>query len=140
MTAAMKLAVFASGAFFLTGLLTGVWKFRWMAIAPKHQAPPYVDIAHRAALMYSFACLVIAKFLEFSPFSETVNLASAGGPIAFFAIAVGTYVLLGHRNETSNQFEHPSFTTTWGMWILAAVEILGFSVLFYGFAMSQLFG
>lgn len=140
MTPSMKLAIFASGALMLTGLLTGLWKFRWMAKGPKHQAPPYVDIAHRAALMYSFACLVIAKFLEYSPFAELVNLACTAGPIAFFGIAVGTYVSLGLRNETDNQFKQPSFSTTWGMWILAGVEIVGFGVLFSGFVMTRLFG
>jgi hypothetical protein len=31
--------------------------------------PVYVDIAHRAAFLYSFAMLVIAKLMEFNPCS-----------------------------------------------------------------------
>ena len=38
-----------------------------MLSAPDHLAPHYVDTAHRAALLYSFACLVLVHFAELSP-------------------------------------------------------------------------
>ena len=37
-----------------------------MAVSENHLAHPYVDIAHRAALLYSFATLLIAVFVELS--------------------------------------------------------------------------
>ena len=40
----------------------------------------YVDICHRAALMYAFACLVLAEVASRSAWSETVNAAAASGP------------------------------------------------------------
>ena len=54
--------IFAAGAIFLLALVLGVWKYRQMATSPNHLAHPYVDIAHRAALMYSFATLLVAVF------------------------------------------------------------------------------
>jgi len=54
MTGADELARFACGAFFLVGLVTGVWKYRGMATSAEAVAPVYVDIAHRASLMYAF--------------------------------------------------------------------------------------
>lgn len=36
----------------------GVWKYRQMAASESGQAHFYVDAAHRAALLYSFALLL----------------------------------------------------------------------------------
>ena len=70
-----KLTMLACGIFFLNALATGVWKYVAMIGRPDHRAPFYVDTAHRAALLYTFACLVLVKFLETSPFSTAVNVA-----------------------------------------------------------------
>lgn len=138
MTPETKLTTLACGIFFLTALVTGVWKYAGMMSRPDHRAPFYVDTAHRAALLYSFACLVLAKFVELSPFSHGVNLAAAGLPILFFATAIATYVHLGWRDATDNQFRTRTFATTWGMWMLIAGEIGGFLVLFAGFLATAL--
>ena len=61
---ATALTVGAAGGIFLLALILGVWKYRQMATSPEHLAHPYVDIAHRAALMYSFATLLVAVFVE----------------------------------------------------------------------------
>lgn len=135
MTLAHSVTLTACGTFFMTGLLCGVWKWRAMVTSDSHQAPFYVDTAHRAALLYSFACLVLREFLEHSPFSETVNTLAVSAPILFFAIAVATYIALGLRNETDNQFAHPSAFQHTGMLMLIAAEIGGFGVLFVGFLM-----
>ena len=45
----------AAGLVFLWALVLGVWKYRQMAASPEGLAHPYVDTAHRAALLYSFA-------------------------------------------------------------------------------------
>lgn len=138
MTTSILLTTTACGTFFLTALLTGVWKWRAMLASPEHLAPHYVDTAHRAALLYSFACLVLIHFLELSPFPEPVNVAAAAAPLAFFALAIATYCVLGYRDETDNQFSERNFATTTGMVLLAAAEIGGFALLFGGFLATQL--
>jgi hypothetical protein len=52
--------------------------------AEDHRAHPYVDIAHRAALLYSFATLLIAVFVEPSAWPAWVNLAAAMVVVFFF--------------------------------------------------------
>lgn len=133
MTPEIRLTLLACGLFFLTALLTGTWKYLAMLSRPDHRAPFYVDTAHRAALLYSFACLVLVKFLELSPFPSPVNLIATGLPLLFFAAAIATYVRLGWANTTENQFTERTFATTWGMRMLVAGEIGGFLVLFAGF-------
>ncbi|HUH75463.1 MAG TPA: hypothetical protein VLZ75_13795 [Chitinophagales bacterium] len=128
-TLAEKIAIIASGVFFMTGLLTGVWKYFAIMKSPNHQAPIYVDIAHRAALMYAFACLVLLEFIKWSTLSDLVESLAAGFPILFFAIAIGTYVILGFTDHTDNQFKKRNFITTTGMYLLIAGEVGGFAVL-----------
>ncbi|HEY0405685.1 MAG TPA: hypothetical protein VGC89_08145 [Pyrinomonadaceae bacterium] len=67
MSTAIKISLIASGIFLMKGLLSGILKHRRIMTSPRHRAPVYVDIAHRAALLYSFAALVIARLLEGSP-------------------------------------------------------------------------
>jgi hypothetical protein len=131
--APVRLAVAASGTLLLVGMLLGVWKWRQMLRAPSHAAHPYVDIAHRAALLYAFACLVLAALVAASPFPAAVNLAAVVGPIAFFAAAVATYARLGAAARTDNQFRARSFATTTGMWILTVAEVAGAAVALAGF-------
>ena len=57
-----KAVVLAAGLIFLWALLLGAWKYREMAAAEDGLAHPYVDVAHRAALLYSFATLLLAAF------------------------------------------------------------------------------
>lgn len=130
---ATTLALLACGLFFLTGLCTGVWKWRAMLSRPSHRAPYYVDTAHRAALLYSFACLVLERFAALSPFSAALTLVATALPILFFATAIATYIRLGIADATENQFERRTFVTTTGMVLLIAGEIGGFSILFVGF-------
>jgi hypothetical protein len=108
-TLAEKIAIIASGIFFMTGLLTGVWKYFAIMKSPNHQAPIYVDIAHRAALMYAFACLVLLEFIKWSTLSEIVESLATALPVLFFGIAIGTYVLLGFKDNTDNQFKEKKF-------------------------------
>lgn len=91
--------------------------------SPNHQAPIYVDIAHRAALMYAFACLVLLEFIKWSTLSEMAESVAAGFPVLFFAIAIGTYVILGFTDHTDNQFKKRNFITTTGMYLLIAGEV-----------------
>ena len=67
MASAEKLALLACGVFFLNALVTGTWKYVQIRSSPIAQAHPYVDVAHRASLLYSFAALLLARFVELSP-------------------------------------------------------------------------
>jgi hypothetical protein len=129
----VKVALTAAGVFFLTALLTGVWKYRYMLLDERHVAPFYVDVAHRAALLYTFAALFLSQIVQQSPFPRTVNVLAIGGPLVFFAIAIATYIRLGLENRTDNQFRERNFATTWGMLALIVAEVGGFGVLFAGF-------
>src|SRR3982750_3479082 len=99
-----KIALTAAGTFFMTALLTGVWKYRHMLLSDGHVAPVYVDTAHRAALLYTFAAVLLARLVEESPFPPTGNLVAIGGPLTFFAVAIVSYIGLGFENRTDNQF------------------------------------
>lgn len=147
MESALTLALVACGLFFLTGLLTGVWKYLCIARSPTAQAPAYVDLCHRAALMYSFACLVVAQFVELSVWSPAVDFWATLALVVYFANAVLMYAVHGVLRDTDNQFLKPHVlgrSTLPGplfaafMWSLVAAEIGGFLVLFSG-AMKGLF-
>ena len=135
-----RLTLLAAGVIFLLALVLGVWKYRQMATSPEHVAHPYVDIAHRAALMYSFATLLIAVFVELSSWAMWVNLAAAGVLVFFFLVAIGSYIMHGALKYTTNQFERPTAGLHAGMWALVVGEIGGFAVLLAGFADGQLLG
>ena len=139
---AVVLCIVAAGVFFLAALLTGAWKYFHIARSESATAPVYVDIAHRAALMYSFAALLLAVFARLSAWSDAVNLVAGALPLAFFAFAIGGYVLHGALRDTDNQFLRPHRVGSWHlpggamtafMWALMAAEIGGFVVLFAGF-------
>jgi hypothetical protein len=135
-----KAVLLAAGLIFIWALLLGVWKYRLMAASPDGLAHPYVDTAHRAALLYSFATLLIASFVELSGFSTAVNVIAAFAVIAFFVGAIAGYAWHGIRRDTENQFregEGPAGLHQF-MWALILVEIAGFSVLLAGFVSEQI--
>lgn len=107
MVDAVQLAQLSCGGFFLAGLATGAWKYRAMITDADGQAPVYVDICHRAALMYAFACLVLAEFARLSAWPPWVNLIAVAAPVAFFASAVAAYALHGVLRDTDNQLRRP---------------------------------
>lgn len=107
MTLAEKLCLTATFVFFMTGLLTGIWKYGCMARSPKAAAPRYVDIAHRSSLMYSFAAMLLGWFASHSVYPDWLNTLAAICALGFFALAIGTYVIHGLLRDTSNQFRKP---------------------------------
>ncbi|BBY03357.1 hypothetical protein [Mycobacterium seoulense] len=133
-----KVTLLAAGLIFLLALVLGVWKYRQIMAAADHRAHPYVDIAHRAALLYSFATLLLAVFVELSAWPAWVNLVAAGVVVFFFVGAILSYIGHGARRDTVNQFEDPAPGTGLVMALLIAGEIGGFSVLLAGFAVGQL--
>ncbi|WP_280365520.1 hypothetical protein, partial [Nocardia abscessus] len=101
-------------------------------------AHPYVDTAHRAALLYAFATLLIAVFVELSGWPTIANLVAAGTTVAFFVAAIATYVYHGWRRDTDNQIRQPVRGTRAFMVALIGGEIGGFAVLLAGFVHQQL--
>src|SRR6201997_5301085 len=128
----------AAGLIFLLALGLGVWKYRQIMVTENHRAHPYVDIAHRAALLYSFATLLIAVFVELSAWPAWVNLTAAMVLVFFFVAAIASYISHGARRDTTNQFENPDRGTEVGLAVLIAGEIGGFGVILAGFIVGQL--
>ena len=136
-----KAVILAAGVMFLIALALGVWKYRQIASSPEARAHPYVDIAHRAALLYSFATLLVAVFVQFSGWSELVDLICAGVLYFFFIGAVIGYSYHGWKRDTDNQFRDPtpSAGVVHGYMIALIVgEIGAFAVLLAGFVDAQL--
>lgn len=140
MSTAIKISLVASGLFLLTGLLSGILKYQRIMASPRHRAPVYVDIAHRASLLYSFAALVIARLLEDSPLSPGVQVLAASIPLAFFAVTIAGYIAHGLKDDTNNIFSERSFTTTWYMYLLIVGEVGGVGLIFGGFLYTTLKG
>ena len=144
---AATLCLLAAGLFFMTALLTGVWKYACIAASANAQAPVYVDIAHRTALLYSFAALLLREFVPYSPVSPAATRWAVGVPLLFFGAAIAMYAVHGALRDTDNQFRKPyvlgsarlpGLAVHGLMWALVAGEIGGFSILLYGFLRSAL--
>lgn len=129
------IALSASGIFFLVGLLTGLWKYLCMRRHPQAEAPHYVNIAHRAALMYAFSSQLLAVFAALSAFPGWLNTVAVIPPLVFFAIAIAHYVELGMTTDSKNSLrDSPDKAKDYRILnVLAVAEIGGFSVLLIGF-------
>jgi uncharacterized membrane protein len=90
-------------------------------------------------LLYSFATLLVAVFVELSAWPVWVNLTAAMVVVFFFVGAILSYIGHGLRRDTVNQFEKPDRALTVGMVLLIAGEIGGFGVLLAGFVAGQFF-
>lgn len=129
----------AAGLIFLLALILGIWKYRQMATSPDHLAHPYVDIAHRSALLYSFATLLVAVFVELSAWPARVNATAASIIIVFFVGAIGSYILHGAKRDTTNQLSQPGRSIHVLMTALIIAETGGFTILLTGFLKGWLF-
>lgn len=141
MSMAEKAALLSAGLFLLIGLFTGIWKYLQIRRSEKARAHYYVDVAHRASLMYAFACVVLERLAAESAWSDTVNLLAVLAAVLFFALAVASYVVHGLLADTTNQLrrphrlgkgELPAFMITGFMWLLILAEVGGVAVLFAG--------
>jgi hypothetical protein len=133
-----KVVLLAAGLLFLWALLLGIVKYRQMLASPEGRAHYYTDTAHRAALLYSFATLLVAVFVELSGWSATVDLIAAGALLLFFVVAIGMYMIHGLRGDTDNQIRDR--TPSLGPFMIALIvgEVGGFVVLLAGFVEAQL--
>jgi hypothetical protein len=137
MNLSVKIALLFSGLFLLNGMITGVWKYARIMSSAEHKAPVYVDIAHRASFFYSFASLVIAKLIEFSPFSDFWQTLIITFPLSYFVLTVFGYMKEGYLDRTENMFSERNFVTTWFMYGLIAGEIGGLVFILGGFIYTQ---
>ena len=140
MNLAIKISLLSSGLFLLAGMLVGIVKHQRMLKSADHMAPAYIDIAHRAAFLYSFAMLVIAKLLEYSPYSETVQLGAMGLVLVFLSVTIIGYFVTGMMNKTDNLFRNRDFRTTWYVYMLTVGEITGLAIIVWGFISTQFLG
>jgi hypothetical protein len=139
---AADFALVSAGAFLLTGLITGIWKYACIHANSEAKAPPYVDTAHRASLLYAFACALIAELCRRSAWPDGVNFGACLALVAFFAAAVLGYVVHGLLRDTDNQLRRPHRLgrmivppglMVGFMLMLILTEIAGFLIVFSGF-------
>ncbi|MEO7736490.1 MAG: hypothetical protein ABIY55_36360 [Kofleriaceae bacterium] len=132
----------SAAAFFLVGLAAGVWKYLCIATTAEARAPFYVDTAHRASLLYAFACGLLSQLVAHSAWSSTTNLVAAAVLVTFFAAAVLGYVVHGVLRDTDNQLARPHRLGTGTvapaamvifMVSLMVAELGGFTVIFVGY-------
>lgn len=138
---AAHFALVSAGLFLFVGMITGWWKYRHMMQSPDALAPAYVDICHRTALMYSFACIVLQQLALQSRWPDAVNISAVVVPILFFASAVAGYAMHGWLRDTDNQLRRPhkvgnktvpSVVIRVYMFALAIGQIGGLTVLLAG--------
>ncbi len=135
---AAKISLAFAGLYLLAGMLIGIIKYRRTMTSAEHRSPIYIDIAHRAAFMYSFAALVMSRLLEFSPYSERVQLGATALVLLFLTLTILGYLSAGLRDDTDNLFRERNFKTTWYMYALIAGEIGGLAVILWGYLSTQL--
>lgn len=133
-----KAVLLAAAVMFLWALLLGAWKYRQILESEESVAHPYVDIAHRAALLYSFALLLVATFVELSGWGTAVDLIAAGALTFYFFAAVAGYAVHGWLRDTDNQFRNPVSGLHGFMASLMVAEIGGWLVLVAGFVDGQI--
>lgn len=134
-----KVVLLLAALMFLWALLLGVMKYVQMDASEEGTAHPYTDTAHRAALLYSFALLLVATFVQFSGWGVVVNLLAAGGMALYFYASVLSYMVHGWKRDTDNQFRRPVPGLKAFMFSLIAVEIGGWLILIAGFLDAQVF-
>jgi uncharacterized membrane protein len=134
-----KAVLVAAALMFLWALLLGVLKYRQIMASEARAAHVYTDIGHRAALMYSFALLLVATFVQLSAWSTLVNLLAAGAMAFYFYAAVANYTLHGLRRDTENVFRDDVRGMQPFMAGLIVAEIGGWLVLIAGFLDAQVF-
>lgn len=141
LTPAVALAILAAGCFLVIGLFTGIWKYVAMMRSERARAPYYVDIAHRASLLYASSSLILGSLAYFSIWSEQINLIAVLANVIYFALAIGTYVIHGALKDTDNQLRKPhrlgklslpTILIQLFMWSLILAEVGGTLVLLAG--------
>ena len=136
-----KITIVSAGVFFLVGLLTGILKYIQIMRSENAIAHPYIDICHRASLLYAFATILLLKFVEVSKLPTVIELIAVCSMLVYFGSAILMYLIHGLLQDTDNQLkppfkmgsiELPKGALPLHMWMLIVAEVGGFLVLFYG--------
>jgi hypothetical protein len=131
--------LFAAGLIFIAAMILGVWRWQQSISSSDGTAHRYVNVAHNAGLLYSFATsAIVAPLVEFSGWPSAVNVTAAAAIIAMFTVTISNYVRLGVQARTDNQMRdlRPSLRGIREALIIG--EIGGTAVLLAGFASAQL--
>ncbi|MFC8946367.1 MULTISPECIES: hypothetical protein [Streptomyces] len=131
--------LFAAGLIFLASLVLGVWKWQQSISSVDGTAHRYVNVAHNAGLMYSFAvAAIVAPLVQFSGWPSAVNITAAAAIIGMFIVTISNYVRLAIEGRTDNQMRdrRPSLRGVREALIIG--EIGGTAVLLTGFAYAEL--
>jgi hypothetical protein len=139
MNISMKIALLFSAIFFMTGLVTGAWKYRWIRKSKDFEAPRYVSMAHRSSFTYSFAALLVSILLGQTLYPGWLNLAISLTLMAFFSITLISYIASGMKGIAGSQFAEPpaiggESSRNLFMMALILAEIACFGLLLLGFA------
>jgi hypothetical protein len=134
----VKLSILFAGLFLLIGMITGVWKYATIMKSENAKSSMYVDIAHRNALLFSFACIVIAKLMEFSPFSPAMQMVITAIPLFYFSLTTINQIKEGFAGRTETIFKERNFSTTWFTYGLVIGEVGSISLMIIGFIYTQL--
>ncbi|MET8983253.1 hypothetical protein ABZX85_47575 [Streptomyces sp. NPDC004539] len=128
-----------AGTIFTLALVLGVWKWKQSLTSPDGTAHRYVNVAHNAGLMYSFAtAAILAPLVQFSGWPSAVNIVAATMVIAMFLVTIGNYIRLGLEGETDNQMRDRRSSLRFVLEALVVCEIGGTLVLLSGFVSAQL--
>lgn len=145
MSLAEKYCLTAAFIFLMIGLLSGIWKYWLMIVSENGRSRYYVDIAHRSALMYTFAAIALGQFAKYSVLDDWVNEAAALSALIFFGLAIGSYLIHGFMDDTNNQIRDskngahgamPMWTVNLFMVALIIAEVGGSAVLGVGAMLS----
>ncbi|WP_448419778.1 hypothetical protein [Mycolicibacter minnesotensis] len=132
-----KVTLLAAGLIFLLALALGAWKRRAFAESNDGRGYVYVYIAHRAALLYSVATVLVAVFVELSAWPTWVNMTAAMVMVYLFVTAIGGYMVHGALHDTAGPFENPSWGLKVAVVLLLLGEIGGFAVILSGFGIGE---
>lgn len=131
--------LFVGGLIFVAALVIGVWKWQQSIASPEGTAHRYVNVAHNAGLMYSFATsAIIAPLVQFSGWPASVNIAASMAILGMFAVTIANYVRLALQATTDNQMRDMRSSLRGVREALIIGEIGGTVVLLAGFASAQL--
>lgn len=132
-----QISIAAAAGTLLLGMLLGIWKFFGMATSGNGFAHPYVDIAHRSALMYATATLILVPLAQFNEWSTTANTIAVCIVVFLFVANILNYAFHGWKEDTTNQVHPVTPLVIGGIIVIIVGEIGGVGFLLTGFLSTQ---
>ena len=132
-----RTSILAAGVLLAVGMASGVWKWRAIARSPEHQAPMYVDILHRAALLYASATLVLGHLAALSVFAKALNHGAFWTAYFYFVVTLIVYTVHGVHRTDRTMFSKRNLITGPGMVLLIIGELGSTLLLLVGAALGE---